>query len=80
MKASRAAWVAVLLPLITVPWLFPAGSDGAWWGVPGWVVYALGATAALALLVAAWVGRWWDQLADEADTAGDPGRVKDEAR
>ena len=71
MKASRAAWVAVLLPLITAPWLFPAGARGAWLGVPVWVIYALAATAVLALLIASWMGRWWDRLADEAEATRD---------
>ena len=80
MRASRAAWVAVLLPLITAPWLFPTGSGGAWWGVPVWVIYALSATAVLALLIAGWIGRWWDRLADEAETARDARSLKDEGR
>ncbi|MEQ8786208.1 MAG: hypothetical protein RIC55_07905 [Pirellulaceae bacterium] len=69
MRASHAAWIAVLLPLLTAPWWFARGTVATWWGVPVWGVYSLAATAALAVTIAAWMGRWWERLADEADAA-----------
>lgn len=67
MKPLCAAIVAVLLPLITAPWWFVGGRDGFWCGVPEWVIYCLAATVLLAVLIALWMGRWWDRLADAAD-------------
>lgn len=70
MKASRAALIAVLLPLITAPWFFTPAANWAWWGTPVWAVYAVGATATLAVLIGFWMGRWWDDLAEQAEAGG----------
>jgi hypothetical protein len=67
MSVSRAVWIVVLIPLITVPWFFPAGSMVAWWGVPVWTICSLAATVLLAVMIAGWTSRWWDRLADEAE-------------
>lgn len=73
MKSSRAAWIAVLLPWITAPWLFPAGTSNAWGGVPVWVIYSLAATVLVAILFSLTAGRVWEGLSDEADVLnGDP--------
>ena len=68
MKASRAAWIVVLLPLMTAPWVFSGGSIEAWLGLPIWAAYSLSATIVVALLIATVTSRWWEQLADEADS------------
>jgi len=71
MKASPAVWIVVLIPLVTVPWLYPSGSIAAWWGVPVWTMYSLAMTALLAASIATWTSRWWDALADEAEALSD---------
>jgi hypothetical protein len=77
MKASRAVWIVVLLPLITVPWLYSSGPTAAWWGLPVWTVYSLAMTAVLAALIAGWTSRWWDALADEAEALSDAPAIQD---
>ncbi|MCH2061894.1 MAG: hypothetical protein MK183_14820 [Verrucomicrobiales bacterium] len=54
----------LLLPVFglvfSVPWFFSGDSGERFLGFPSWVVYALLAAAAYALVVAVLIGRFWD--------------------
>jgi hypothetical protein len=61
----RALWAVLkglaflLLLAVAVPWYWPRDDPSIWFGVPRWVVVAVGASAATSLLTAWLLRRPW---------------------
>jgi hypothetical protein len=66
--------VIFLLPFValvaTVPWWFGSDDGSRLFGLPGWAVYSLAASAVFAVVLATLLGRYWDLSAGSDDDDG----------
>ena len=68
MKLKFALYALILLAMsLAVPWFFSAEAEPDSETLPGWVVYAIAAAAAYALVVAICIQFFWGASANDDD-------------
>ncbi len=59
---SWKIWITYgVLLAVGIPWYWPAGDVSTWFGIPRWVVVAVGASAAVSIFTACLLSRPWSQ-------------------
>ena len=59
-RASPCVWISYLVLLaVGIPWYWPKGELILWFGLPAWLVTAVGASTAAAVLTAVVLRRRW---------------------
>jgi membrane protein implicated in regulation of membrane protease activity len=63
--------ILLLFVLLSLPWVFPAGSAGRIMGFPAWAVYSLFVSFVYACVVSFFVWRFWDSGEETEDVSKD---------
>ena len=62
---SWKIWITYgVLLAVGIPWYWPAGDTSTWFGIPRWVVVAVGDSAAVSVVTACLLSRPWPQEDD----------------